>query len=320
VRIPAAGFTLAATISKPESAPKPPAPGKAPAYKLPAVILVAGSGPVDRDETVAGIPVFAQLANSLADAGFLVVRYDKRGVGQSGGRDESATIQDYADDVRAVVEFLRNRKDADRNRIGVVGHSEGGLVALQAAANAGRKRVAAVALLATPGTKGGELVLEQQAYLLDRLKLPDEEKQSRIDLQQRIQAAVVAGRGWEGIPEAYRKQADTLWFRSFLTFDPPKVMNKVEQPIVVVQAERDRQVPSPRHGQLLLDAAKGRKKQRDASLVTIDGVNHLFVPAETGDVDEYALLQDKRISPKMIDTLVPWLKDKLHVGAAGAGR
>ena len=320
VRIPAAGFTLAATVSKPESAPKPPAPGKAPAYKLPAVILVAGSGPVDRDETVAGISVFAQLANSLADAGFIVVRYDKRGVGQSGGRDESATLQDYADDVRAVVEFLRKRKDVDPYRVALVGHSEGGLVAMQAAAGAGAKKVAAVALLAAPGTTGGELVLEQQRYLLDRMKLPDGEKQSRIDLQQKIQAAVVSGRGWEGIPEAYRKQAETPWFRSFLTFDPPKVINKVEQPVVIVQAERDRQVSSPRHGQLLLDAARGRKKQPDASLVTIDGVNHLFVPAETGDVDEYALLQDKRVSSKLVDSLVPWLRDKLHVGAAGAGR
>ena len=320
VRIPAAGFTLAATISKPESAPKPPAPGKAPAYKLPAVILVAGSGPVDRDETVAGIPVFAQLANSLADAGFIVVRYDKRGVGQSGGRDESATMHDYADDVRSIVEFLRKRKDADPYRVAVVGYSEGGLVALQAAANTGSKRVAAIALLATPGTKGGELVLEQQLYHLDRLKLPEDEKRSRIDLQQNIQAAVVSGTGWEGIPEAYRKQADTPWFRSFLTFDPPKVTNKVEQPIVIIQAGRDRQVPSPRHGQLLFDAAKSRKKQPDASLVTIDGVNHLFVPAETGDVDEYALLQDKRVSPKVMEALVPWLRDKLHVGAAGAGR
>jgi hypothetical protein len=248
------------------------------------------------------------------------VRYDKRGVGQSGGRDESATLQDYADDVRAVVEFLRKRKDVDPKRVAVAGHSEGGLVALQAGANAGSKKVIVVALLATPGTKGGELVLEQQRYLLDKLKLPDEEKQNRIDLQQRIQAAVVSGTGWEGIPEAYRKQADTPWFRSFLTFDPMKVINKVEQPVVIVQAERDRQVPSPRHGQLLLDAARGRKKQPDASLVTIDGVNHLFVPAETGDVDEYALLQDKRVSPKVMEALVPWLRDKLHVGAAGAGR
>jgi hypothetical protein len=98
------------------------------------------------------------------------------------------------------------------------------------------------------------------------------------------------------------------------------VLGRVEQPVLVVQAERDRQVPSPRHGQLLLDAAKGRKKQPDASLVTIDGVNHLFVPAETGDVDEYALLQDKRLSPKVMDALVPWLKERLHVAVAGAGR
>jgi len=320
VRIPSAGFTLASTVSKPESAPKPPAPGKAPAYRLPAIVLVAGSGPVDRDETVAGIPVFAQLANALADAGFIVVRYDKRGVGQSGGRAESASIQDYADDVRAVVEFLRKRKDVDKERIAVVGHSEGGLVALQAAANAKTKRVKAAALLATPGTVGGELVLEQQRYLLDKLKLPDEEKQIRAELQRKIQAAVVGGTGWEGIPDAYRKQADTPWFRSFLSFDPARVMSKVEQPLLVVQAERDRQVPAPRHGQLLLDAARGRKKQPDAGLATIDGVNHLFVPAETGDVDEYALLQDKRVSPALMDALVPWLKDKLHVGAAGAGR
>jgi pimeloyl-ACP methyl ester carboxylesterase len=320
VRIPSAGFTLAATISKPASAPKPPAPGKAPAYRLPAIILVAGSGPVDRDETVAGIPVFAQLANGLADAGFIVVRYDKRGVGQSGGRGESATIQDYADDVRSVVEFLRKRKDVDRNSIAIAGHGEGGLVALQAAANAGTKRVTAVALLATPGTKGGELVLEQQQYLLDKLKLPDEERQSRIDLQRKIQAAVVGGTGWEKIPDAYRKQAETPWFRSFLSFDPIKVVGRVEQPILVVQGERDRQIPAPRHGELLVGAAKNRKKRPDASLVTIDGVNHLFVPAETGDVDEYALLQDKQVSPKVLEALVPWLKDKLHVGAAGAGR
>jgi pimeloyl-ACP methyl ester carboxylesterase len=320
VRVPAAGFTLAATLSKPESAPRPPRPGKAPAYTLPAIVLVAGSGAVDRDETVSGIPVFAQLANLLADAGFIVVRYDKRGVGQSGGRAESATIRDYADDARAVVEFLRKRKDVDKDRVAIVGHSEGGLVALQAAAGAGTKRVKAAALMATPGTIGGELVLEQQRYLLDKLKLPDEEKQSRITLQRKIQAAVVSGTGWDGVPEGYRKQADTPWFRTFLMFDPLKAVNKVEQPLLVLQAERDTQVPAPRHGQLLFDAAKGRKKHRDAALVIVDGANHLFVPAETGDVDEYALLQDKRLSQGLAGALVPWLKDKLHVGATGAGR
>jgi hypothetical protein len=241
-------------------------------------------------------------------------------VGQSGGREESATIQDYADDVRAVVEFLRKRKDVDPAGVAVIGHSEGGLVGLRAAASAGTKRMAALALLATPGTLGGFLVLEQQQYLLDKLKLPEEEKQSRIALQQKIQAAVVKGSGWEDVPEAYRKQADTAWFRSFLTFNPIKVMGDVEQPLLIVQGERDRQVPSPRHGELLLESAKGRKKQPDATLVTIDGVNHLFVPAETGDVDEYAVLPDRKISPKLADALLPWLREKLRVGPAGAKR
>jgi hypothetical protein len=317
VLIPASGFALAATMSKPASAPKPPSPGKAPAYKLPAVVLVAGSGPTDRDESVAGIAVFAQLANSLADAGFIVVRYDKRGVGQSGGRDESATIQDYADDVRAVVEFLRKRKDVDAYRIAVVGHGEGGLVALQAAAVKAKATV--IVLLATSGTKGAELVLEQQQYLLDRLKLPDEEKKNRINLQQKIHAAVLGETGWEGIQEAYRKQADTPWFRSFLAFDPLKAISRVEQPILLVQGEKDRLVPS-RHGQLLFDAAKARKKSPGADIVMIPGVNHLFVPAETGDVDEYALLPDKRVSPKVTEALVPWLRTNLHVAPAGAGR
>ncbi len=109
VAILANGFNLAASVSRPRHVvdPNPKKP-----TRLPAVILVAGSGQVDRDEVVAGIPVFGQLASALADAGYLVVRYDKRGVGQSGGRAESATIQDYADDVLAVVQYLRKRKES----------------------------------------------------------------------------------------------------------------------------------------------------------------------------------------------------------------
>ena len=105
--IPANGFSLAATISRPIAAEPAPAPGRKPApVRLPAVVLVSGSGPTDRDEFVAGIPIFAQLANALADAGYLVVRYDERGAGQSGGRQESATIEEFAVDARAVVAYL----------------------------------------------------------------------------------------------------------------------------------------------------------------------------------------------------------------------
>ena len=146
--IPAAGFTFAATITR------PPGPAAASRLKLPAVMLVGGSGPTDRDEVVAGIPIFGQLAGAMADAGFIVVRYDKRGVGQSGGRLESATLVDFAEDVRAVVKHLKKREDVDSRRIALIGYSEGGSVAMIAASR--EKSIAAVALVATMGSPGAD--------------------------------------------------------------------------------------------------------------------------------------------------------------------
>src|SRR4051812_29454340 len=133
INIPSNGFSLAGTMSRPAQSTTP---------RLPAVVLVAGSGPTDRDGLVFGIPILGEMAGALADAGFAVVRYDKRGIGQSGGRAESAGLSDYADDLRAVVKLLAERKDVDPKRIAVVGHSEGGLAALIAAAK--DKKIAAV--------------------------------------------------------------------------------------------------------------------------------------------------------------------------------
>jgi pimeloyl-ACP methyl ester carboxylesterase len=262
---------------------------------------------------VVGIPIFAQIANRLADAGFIVVRYDKRGIGQSGGRDEAATLQDYADDATAVVEYLRNRKDVDPDRVALIGHSEGGCVGALASSKAG-KRVAALVLIATPGTTGAELILEQQRHQLERMALPEAEQRSRIELQQAIQKAVVTGQGWENIPPAYRRQAESAWFRSFLIFDPARVVPKLSQPILVIQGGRDRQV-TERHGELLRAMAASRKNDPGSYLVTVADVNHLLVPAQTGEVDEYATLEDRNLSPKVLDSLVSWLKGKLDVAA-----
>jgi alpha-beta hydrolase superfamily lysophospholipase len=139
-----------------------------------------------------GVPTLAQLAGAMADAGFLAVRYDKRGFGQSGGRAESAGIQDYAEDVRTVVRWLLQRKDIDPKRIAVVGHSEGAWVALLAAAR--EKRISAVATIAGPATTGAELVLEQQQRALDQMKLTPEEREKKVALQKQIQSAVITGR------------------------------------------------------------------------------------------------------------------------------
>jgi uncharacterized protein len=300
VRIQANGFSLAGTLSKPETASGP----------LPAVILVAGSGAVDRDETVGGVPIFGQLADALADAGFAVLRYDKRGVGQSGGRPESATLADYAEDLRAAVRMMADRKDIDRRRIGVLGHSEGGALALIAAAR--DDRIAAVALLATVGTSGADLNMYQVTHALERSNRPEAERQNTIELQRQIQQAVLTGKGWETIPvpPAVRRQAETPWFQSFLAFDPAKVMKDVDQPLLIVQGLLDTQVP-PDHADKLAALASGRKKGGAAEVVKVSGVNHLLVPAKTGEVDEYGSLATAGISREVTDAIAAWLRKTL---------
>ena len=312
VHIPANGFNLAGTVSKPQMSNTPaPYDGKvlkSKTVKLPALILVAGSGNVDRDETVAGIPIFAQLAGALADAGYLVVRYDKRGIGQSGGRVESATLNDYADDVRAIVRYLSERKDVDDRRIAVVGHSEGAAVAMLAAQR--DKKIGGLVLMAGPGTTGAELILEQQRHALDRMKLSDADREARIGLQLRIQAAALSGQGWDGIAPELRRQAETPWFASLLQFDPAKVMAKVKQPILIVQGDLDAQVPA-HHADKLAALAKARKKAPDVQLARFPGVNHLLVPAKTGEVDEYATLETKTVAADVPTKIVSWLNATL---------
>ena len=302
VRVAASGFSLVATITKPVGQ-APPAAGR-----WPAVLLVPGPESVDRDEHVFGIPIFGQIAGALADAGFLVARYDKRGVGQSGGRTESATLEDYVDDVRTIVRYLDRRPDVDRQRIVAAGHSDGGWVALLAASK--EKKIAGLALIATPGIVGAELVLEQQRRALDRTVDSLVERHAKIDLQRKIHQAVISGQGWDDIPADLRRQADTPWFRSFLTFDPADAMRKVRQPVIIVQGELDRQVP-PYHADQLVELARARTRDVSADAVLLDGINHLLVPATTGEVDEYARLAGETVSPELVSAIIDWLSRTL---------
>ncbi len=296
VRIPANGFSLAGTISLPTSQT---------AARLPVIVLVGGSGPTDRDETVAGIPVLGQLAGALADAGFLVLRYDKRGIGQSGGRAEAAGLTQYAEDLRAAVRFLANRKDVDGKRIAAVGHSVGGAVALLAAAQ--DRRIAAVVLMATAGVSGNDLILAQQQRVLDRSTFSETEKQEKIELQRRIHEAVLTGKGWEGLPADLRRQAENAEFQSLLTYDPAKVVPQVRQPMLILQGTLDTQV-EPSNADRLEALARARKTPAPVEVSRISGVNHLFVPATTGEVQEYASLPDKQISPAVSAAIAEWLQ------------
>jgi hypothetical protein len=296
VLIPAPGFTLAGTMTVPKE------PGK---LRRPAVVLVAGSGSVDRDEVVAGIPIFAQIAAGLADQGFIVLRYDKRGVGQSGGRSERVTIQDYSDDLITTIKWLEKRQDVDPRHITVVGHSEGGAVAMLAAER--EDKISSLVLIAAPGMRGADLVLEQQRHALDLMGASEQERKAKIELQTRIQEAVITDKGWESIPKELREQADSAWFRSLLLFDPAKVMPDVPQPILIIQGDLDQQV-LPHHADQLAALAKNRKKSPPVEVVHLPGINHLLVSAKTGDVSEYSSLSDKTITPAVVKAIADWLK------------
>ncbi len=279
VSIPANGFNLAGTMTAP--------PGLAGRLRHPAVILVGGATPADRDEVIAGVPVFAQLAKGLADAGHLVVRYDRRGGGQSGGRTETATLADYADDVTAVVRWLSKRDDVDKRRIVVAGRGDGGAVALIAASR--NKEIDGVVTLDAGGSTGAELILQQQERVLDGLKLPPAERQARIDLQRKIQAAVISGTGWQGVPDAMRRQADTPWFKSILTYDPALILPKVKQPILIVHGDLDPNVP-PAEADRLAELARARKKAPPSEVVHIPDADHTLV------------------SPRVAAAIAEWIK------------
>jgi hypothetical protein len=298
INIPSNGFTLAGTLSRPAAST---------AARLPAVVLVAGSGASDRDGVFAGIPIIGELAGAFADAGFIVVRYDRRGIGQSGGRSEAATLTDYADDARAAVKAMAERKDVDPKRIALVGHGDGGLVAMIAARD---KRVTAVALVSTPGMPGSDLVMAQQRRLLDRMKLTPEEKQSKIDAQMQINQAVMTGKDLDKLPTGLRHSVDNPEFQSILTADPSKLMKDIRQPVLIVQGLLDTQVDA-QNADLLAALARERKKAPPTEVVKVPGVNHLLAAAKSGEIDEYASLPDKHVASPVKEAIATWLQKTL---------
>ncbi len=295
VVVPAAGFGLAGTLTT------PPAQGR---LRHPAIVLVAGAGQIDRDATVAGIPVLAQLAGQLAERDFVVLRYDKRGVGKSGGRIERVTLEDYAEDVVAAVKWLAKRKDVDSERIFVAGHGEGSAIAMLAAPR--EKKIAGLLLLAGVGIPGRELILEQQQQLLSTTSMSEEERAGKVALQQQILEAVATQKGWDGVSQEVRSAADTPWYRSLVMFDPARVMANVKQPLLILHGALDKQV-LPYHADKLAELARNRKKAASVEVQQLPALNHLFVPAKTGDVSEYQSLEPKVISSEVAATIAAWV-------------
>jgi hypothetical protein len=255
---------------------------------------VPGPGTSDRDENIGGVPVFAQLAGGLADAGFAVVRYDRRGIGQSGGRSESAGIGDAADDASAVVKFLEKRKDIDKERIVLVGHGEGAAAALLAVRRTGR--VKAAVLVAGPGTTGADLVLERQQRAFEVAKIAESDRAAKVELQKKVNTAVLTGKGWNDVPEEMRRRAESPGFASLLAYDPASLVSKIDQPLLILHGGADAEFP-PHHAEKLGALANARKKAPKTEVIVLPGVNHQLVSGEA-----------RTVAPEIVSKIAEWVK------------
>jgi pimeloyl-ACP methyl ester carboxylesterase len=298
VTIPASGFNIAGTLTRHAGGGD---------GRMPAVVLLPGQNATDRDSVIAGVPFLAQIAGALADAGIVSLRFDRRGFGQSGGRAESATLSDFAEDAKTVVKYLADRPFVDSRRIGILGHAEGAWVALLTTAREGK--VKAAVLIAAPASTGADFVLEQQQVQLDQLKIAGADRQAKVDLQKQINEAVLTGKGWEQIPREYRR-ADTPWLQSFLRFDPARALKDVDEPLLILTGTLDREVPAA-NADRLAALARQVSDSKSVEVVTVEGVNHLLVPAAKGDVGEYGSLADRTVSKEATSAISGWLSRTL---------
>lgn len=302
----------------------------------PGVVLISGSGDQDRDSSLFGFRVFAVLAEHLAELGIASLRFDDRGVGGSTGDGLTTTIQDRADDVEAAVGVLGSRDDVDVDRIGLIGHSEGGLVAPIVANRS--ESVAFVVLLASSAVPGDDLLRTQQRTLLQLAGAADDEIERAQAFQQLTLDAISAGQGWDEVEASYRALArqevqalpeqereaisdvDTYidaivraslvsWrsprFKSFVEYDPRPAIAALRVPVFALFGELDSQV-APGINATATSEAIAESNTAGFAIATVAMSNHLFQVATTGSVDEYALLKPE-FAPEFVDFLTDWL-------------
>lgn len=312
-RNPKSGLTLAGTLTLPEATN----------VRHPAAILVSGSGPQDRDGTVFGHKPLWVLADRLTREGIAVLRVDDRGVGGSERGDIDPTSADFATDVAAGIAFLRTRADIDPKRIAVVGHSEGGMIAPMVAAE--DPSIAAIVLLAGPGLPGRDVLVAQAKALLVARGLPEETAAKATEQQGKILTAIAEAPDIEsarssvlaivGIDnEATRaavEQQVIPWMVYFLRHDPRPVLARVRCPVLALGGSLDLQVLA-RDNLPAIEAALREGGNDDVTTRELPGLNHLFQPAQTGDVAEY---ERSKITfdESALDEIAGWLRARLDV-------
>ena len=306
----------------------------------PAVVLINGSGAQDRDSTVAGFPLFGELAEHLAGLGIASLRWDDRGMGDSSGSDALSTLDGRAGDAGAALALLESRGDVDGERIGLLGHSEGAYIAPIVASRS--DGIAFVALLASPAVPGDELLRTQLPRVLTAAGVPADEIERHQARQALSLQAVMTGEGWAEVERSYRQLArrqledlsddaresipdeeyfiDTVvqdelrtlrspWFSSLVQYDPRPDLIGLRVPVLALFGELDTQVPLDLNMPALSEALAAS----DAASHTIETVaqaNHLFQTAVTGSLDEYAELEPA-FAPDFLQQLGNWLTTQI---------
>jgi len=301
VTIPAKGYTLAGTLLLPKNAKRP----------VPAVLTITGSGQTTRDEpmpfpNLAKYRIMRQIAEALASRGIAVLRVDDRGVGGSGGRDTlmTATSSGFADDTRAEVAYLRTRSEIDPKRIALVGHSEGGMIAPMVAAS--DPQIAAIVSMAGDGKRGDLISMDQVKDALDHTPgVTPEIKAQQIAFEQEAINAVQSGADLSKFPAQVRLP----WLKEFWTYDPQATIRKVRQPILLLQGSLDHQI-TPEQATMLEQAAR-ESGNKDVTKRIFPNLNHLFLPAKTGTVEEYSSLATSAIGDDVLKVMGDWLVIKL---------
>jgi hypothetical protein len=326
VTFPSGAITVAGTLTVPRAE-----------GRVPAVVLISGSGAQDRDETVAGFKIFAVLADHLTRQGIAVLRTDDRGVGGTTGSTAASTSDDFAGDALAAVGYLKSRSEIDASRIGLCGHSEGGIVAPLAASRS--TDVAFIVLLAGPALTGERIMLAQAEAIARAQGAPPAAIEKNAAMQKRIFAAVRGGTmpalraelRQEGLaqiaalPEAQRaavgdpgayidrvldaqlKAVSSPWFRYFLDYDPVPALEAVRCPVLALYGEKDLQVVPLAGNRSALEAAMARSGNRELTVAVVPAANHLFQAAKIGIPGEYAALE-KSFAPGFLDTLTAWIQ------------
>ena len=302
-----------------------------------AIILVSGSGPQNRDSEVVGFKPFKLLADFFNSEGYAVLRYDDRGVGKSAGKSVGeSTTEELAEDARQAFLFLQSRKDIDARRIGLLGHSEGGVVVPIVAA---REKVSFIILMAGFGVKGVDLTNAQQAAILRSSGMSEEFVKASNDMNREVMRKLSDDQVTEDqlrdfvkaetlkllplLPENIQAQIPdkemyavmaanqavaqmkSPWIRFYMSYDPLPVLAQVTCPVLMLFGELDTQVLPSQNSDLMKNALL-KAGNKDVTAVTIPKANHLFQEATTGNPAEYATLK-KEFSPELNKTLKEWL-------------